>query len=210
MLLLPDEKQLETLIDRLCVALADQGYAILDDVLSQLLATALRDEVLQLKEEKLVAAGTGRNRDHHLDKLVRADAICWLGPDSAASSAYLFIMEEIRKGINRKLYLGLFEYECHYARYEPGAFYKTHLDAFGGKRNRVLSTTYYLNPDWTSANEGELILYAPDAREIVATVLPTFNRMVVFMSERFPHEVLPTQQLRYSVAGWFRINTSSS
>ena len=203
----PDEKQLEALINRVCMALAGQGYAVLDDVLPQELAAALRNEALQLNEENLVQAGTGRKQDYHLDKQIRADAICWMQPDSDARIAYLFIMEAIRKGVNRQLYLGLFEYESHYARYEPGAFYKTHLDAFGGKRNRVLSTTYYLNPDWTSGHAGELVLYAPDAQEVLATVVPRFNRMVVFLSERFPHEVLPTTQLRYSVAGWFRVNT---
>jgi SM-20-related protein len=115
-------------------------------------------------------------------------------------------MEVLRKGLNEQLFLGLFDYECHYARYETGGFYRTHLDAFSGKRNRVLSTTYYLNPDWTSDDQGELVLYAPDAKEKLATVTPTFNKMVLFMSERFPHEVLPTRALRHSVAGWFRIN----
>ncbi|MES2624362.1 MAG: 2OG-Fe(II) oxygenase [Pseudomonadota bacterium] len=206
MAVLPDEKQLETLIDSLCQALTEQGYAILDNVLPQELAAALRDEALQLKDENLLRAGTGRKQDHHLDKTVRADSISWLEPKSIPCRTYLEFMEVLRKGINRNLYLGLFEYECHYARYEPGAFYKTHLDAFGGKRNRILSTTYYLNPEWAAENKGELVLYTPDAKQIIATVLPTFNRMVIFLSERFPHEVLPTRQVRYSMAGWFRVS----
>jgi SM-20-related protein len=205
--LLPDEPRLASLVDYLADGLADQGYVVIDDALPETLATALRHEAMQLQEDLLRPAGTGRNHDHHLDSQVRADAICWLEPTTDASNAYLSIMETIRKGLNSKLYLGLFEYECHYARYEAGAFYKTHLDAFGGKRNRVISTTYYLNQEWTAANEGELVLYAPDAKEQIAILAPTFNRMVVFMSERFPHEVLPTRQVRYSLTGWFRINT---
>jgi SM-20-related protein len=31
---------------------------------------------------------------------------------------------------------------------------------------------------------------------------------VVFESERFPHEVLAAQSIRYSIAGWFRTNNS--
>jgi SM-20-related protein len=34
--------------------------------------------------------------------------------------------------------------------------------------------------------------------------------LVVFLSEEFPHEVLPTATDRYSIAGWFRVNTSSA
>ncbi len=210
MSLLLDEPRLASLIEELADGLADRGYVVIDDALPGALAAALRNEAMQLQEGQLRPAGTGRNQDHHLDSQVRADAIYWLEPTTDASIAYLSIMEAVRKGLNSKLYLGLFEYECHYARYEAGAFYKTHLDAFGGKRNRVISTTYYLNQEWTAANQGELVLYAPDAKEQVAMLAPSFNRMVVFMSERFPHEVLPTRQVRYSLTGWFRINTRSN
>lgn len=208
MTLLPDESRLTRLIDEVADALDGQGYIVIDDAFPQALALALRDEALQLAEDQLKPAGTGRNHDHHLNTQIRADAICWLEPATDATMAYLSLMDEVRKGLNSRLYLGLFEYECHYARYEPGAFYKTHLDAFGGKRNRVISTVYYLNQDWPAANHGELVLYASDAMERIATVAPTFNRLVMFLSERFPHEVLPTRQTRHSLTGWFRINTS--
>jgi SM-20-related protein len=208
--LLSDGTRLASLIEELADGLVDRGYVVIDDALPEGLAAALRNEAMQLQEDQLRPAGTGRNQDHHLDSRVRADGIYWLEPTTDANNAYLAIMEAVRKGLNSKLYLGLFEYECHYARYEAGAFYKTHLDAFGGKRNRVISTTYYLNQEWTAANEGELVLYAPDAKERVAMLAPTFNRMVVFMSERFPHEVLPTRQVRYSLTGWFRINAGGN
>jgi len=34
------------------------------------------------------------------------------------------------------------------------------------------------------------------------------NRLVIFLSEEFPHEVLPANTHRYSIAGWFRVNNS--
>jgi len=34
--------------------------------------------------------------------------------------------------------------------------------------------------------------------------------LVMFESERFMHEVLPANDVRYSIAGWFRKNTSIS
>ena len=40
----------------------------------------------------------------------------------------------------------------------------------------------------------------------IATIPPRSGRLFVFLSEQFPHEVLPTNAERFSIAGWFRIN----
>ncbi|MEF1189887.1 2OG-Fe(II) oxygenase, partial [Vibrio parahaemolyticus] len=40
----------------------------------------------------------------------------------------------------------------------------------------------------------------------IATIPPRGGRLLVFLSEQFPHEVLPTNAQRFSIAGWFRIN----
>ncbi len=40
----------------------------------------------------------------------------------------------------------------------------------------------------------------------IATIPPKSGRLFVFLSEQFPHEVLPTNTERFSIAGWFRIN----
>jgi SM-20-related protein len=116
-------------------------------------------------------------------------------------------MEMLRVGINRRLFLGLFDYECHFARYAPGSFYKKHVDAFRGRSNRVLSTVFYLNPQWGSADGGELLIYSGDG-QVEASVKPTMGTLVVFLSETVPHEVLPAARLRHSIAGWFRVNAS--
>lgn len=114
--------------------------------------------------------------------------------------------EQLRQYLNRELYLGLFDFECHYAHYPQGAFYKKHYDAFQGSSNRRLSTVLYLNPNWLPEDGGELILYTNDGDTVLETVLPKFGNMVIFLSEEFPHEVLPTNRSRYSLTGWFRIN----
>lgn len=56
--------------------------------------------------------------------------------------------------------LGLFSFESHFAHYAPGAFYKTHVDAFKGQANRVLSVVYYLNEAWGAKDGGEMVLYS--------------------------------------------------
>jgi len=44
----------------------------------------------------------------------------------------------------------------------------------------------------------------------IAKITPEMGKLVVFMSEQIPHEVLPTHQPRASVAGWFRLNTTTA
>ena len=118
-------------------------------------------------------------------------------------------MDALRSDLNSRWFLGLFDYECHYARYAPGAFYSKHLDAFAGNKNRVLSTVLYLNAAWEAGQGGELQLYSLNGATVLERVAPLHNRLVVFLSERFPHEVLPASRERHSIAGWFRVRKSA-
>jgi len=103
------------------------------------------------------------------------------------------------------LYLGLSYYESHFAIYDEGDFYEKHLDTFKNFKNRVVTTVYYLNENWDEKDGGELVVY--DEEDRLITKLPPFaNTLVVFMSDRFPHEVLPAKKKRFSIAGWFRID----
>ena len=63
---------------------------------------------------------------------------------------------------------------------------------------------YTLTLDGLRATAGELVLYHPVSDEIMEIVTPDFGKMVIFLSEEFPHEVLPAQTKRYSLTGWFR------
>jgi SM-20-related protein len=202
-----DENSRAMLLAGLAATLTQNGFVVLDDIFPTIVADALRYECRKQSMESFKPAGTGRNSKHQVDEQVRGDAIGWITVATPSCSAYLQFMEQLRAGLNQIMYLGLFDYECHFAHYAPGAFYKKHVDAFVGERNRALSTIYYLNPDWSSADAGELVLYTPDGLQKIATVLPTFNRMVIFLSEQFPHEVLPTQCSRYSLTGWFRVKS---
>ena len=89
--------------------------------------------------------------------MVRNDRILWLSAEQAIENTYLKLMDELRTELNRQLFLGLFDYECHFAHYPKGAFYKKHLDAFKGRSNRRLTTVMYLNEDWQSNTVVNLI-----------------------------------------------------
>ena len=89
-------------------------------------------------------------------------------------------------------------------RLEPGS----KKEPFKGESNRILSLVVYLNPDWTADDQGELVLYRDEDDSQGIKVTPTFGTVVAFLSEEFPHEVLPANRDRYSIAGWYRLNTS--
>ena len=206
---LPLNRELNTsdVFDEIANALADTGYIILPAALPVDLIDALYLHMKSLEEEKFRRAGIGRDNHHHVNNFVRTDEICWLTGEHSSAKAYLNWMEHLRLGLNRRLFLGLFDYESHFAHYAPGAFYKKHLDAFKGNTNRVVTTVFYLNPNWMVEDGGELVMYS-EKDEIIERVLPHYGKLVVFLSDRFPHEVLPAGRDRYSVAGWFRVNNS--
>lgn len=187
-----------------------QGYCVVDTAVPAVLVQRLFAHLANLPEHALQRAGIGREDEHTLNRFVRTDETRWLERSEPSARDFLDWMEQLRLGVNRRLFLGLFDYEAHFARYAPGAFYRKHYDAFAdGTTNRVLSTVLYLNPNWQPGDGGEMLLYAPDddAREL-QRVAPLFGRLVVFLSERFAHEVLPTRVTRFSIAGWFRVNAS--
>ncbi|HHG3114460.1 2OG-Fe(II) oxygenase [Vibrio parahaemolyticus] len=189
-------------MNKLIDALATDGYYIWDDFLSEEEVTQLRDCI----PDNWKKARIGRNDDVTRIESIRSDKIQWLKPAMGQPIAnYLSKMEEIRQDVNRHFFLGLFEYEAHFAKYEKGDFYQKHLDCFKGNENRRLTTVFYMNESWSEEDAGELVVYDLNDKEI-ATIPPRGGRLLVFLSEQFPHEVLPTNAERFSIAGWFRIN----
>jgi SM-20-related protein len=199
-----DPVGLESLFDQIADALAGPGFIVLDQPLPGSLIQGLIDNLHQ-QQNSLKPAGVGRKGDYQLDQRVRGDAIQWLEPGDPAVTEFLYWMDKLRLGINQRLFLGLFDYECHYAVYQPGAFYQKHRDAFRGNPGRKLSTVLYLNSGWDPVAGGELVLYDEAGADQLIRVAPECGKLVLFLSEDFPHEVLPATQLRQSIAGWFRI-----
>ncbi|PMR67178.1 2OG-Fe(II) oxygenase [Halomonas heilongjiangensis] len=197
-------------LPRLVDALVEQGWYVGEDVIDADLCAELHRELMALADHHaLDPAGIGRGQAHALRRDVRGDAIRWLDRESPAQRRYLEAMGELQNALNQALFLGLFEYEAHFAHYPPGAFYQRHLDSFRGRANRVISTVGYLNPDWPADGGGEMVLFdAMDLEREVARVRPAAGTFACFLSETVPHEVLPTRLPRASIAGWFRRNAS--
>lgn len=151
-------------------------------------------------------AGIGRGAGHQIRPEVREDTVRWLDPRGATPSErrYFELMELLRQSLNRELTLGLFGLEAHLALYPAGARYHCHLDQFRDERDRVLSTSLYLNPDWGAEDEGFLRLYLEEPETPpFEDVAPVGGTLVCFLSARFHHEVLPARRERLAVTGWF-------
>lgn len=203
-----------TLFESIANDIAAKGYSISPYSLPESLSELLFEHIQVIPAENFKRAGTGRATKHQLNDFVRTDEICWIIGESAAGSAWINWADAFQRFLNRRLFLGLFSFESHFSHYAKGDFYKKHKDAFRGGNNRVLSVVVYLNKSWLNEDGGELVIYnsqsksqAPfDGKSIRVT--PAFGTIVVFLSEDFPHEVLPTARDRYSIAGWFRLNNS--
>ena len=196
----------ESQLDVIVSGLYSSGYVVLDHVFDDNYLTCLLKELIDLKPEDFRPAGIGRDDEFQKNRFVRNDRIHWLEGDETFLSSYRTWGESLRLAVNRRLFLGLYEYECMFAHYPEGAFYKRHIDAFQNGTNRRLSTVLYLNPIWGSKDGGELLMYAPDSDKVINRISPQMGRLVVFLSEEFPHEVLPAKRARYSLTGWYRIN----
>lgn len=194
----------------ICDDLQNQGYSIQPSCLPADILTALQTQVVTLDKSEFFRAGIGRKSQHHTNDFVRSDEVCWMTGETPPGAAWLGWAEALRIAINRRLFMGLFSFESHYAWYRAGAYYKRHYDAFRGQTNRVLSVVAYLNSDWAADDGGELVLYKNAEDREGLRVTPLAGTVVVFLSEDFPHEVLPAKRDRFSIAGWYRVNSSNA
>jgi SM-20-related protein len=184
--------------------LATQGWSVQENYFPPDLIAELARELTQ-QQDNLKQAGVGRGGNFQVRPDIRNDKTLWLTGASGAQNEYLRLMDALRIDLNRSLFLGLHDFEAHYALYQPGGFYKKHVDALKGERNRIISTVTYLTPGWREEDAGHLVLYATDEgeRECIR-ILPMPGTLAIFMSEDIPHEVLPPRRARCSIAGWFR------
>jgi len=190
--------------------LAEKGYVVVDHFLTDDQVEMLADETLMLwqsGEFRHARIGHGENKSRHPE--IRNDRIHWLDPLALSDhqQCYFDNLEALRLAINRELFLGLFEFEGHLALYPPGSFYGKHLDCFQDASHRVVTAILYLNDQWQECDGGKLRFYMDEGGDEAnfLDVEPLAGRLVLFLSRRFFHEVLPAQKDRLSLTGWFRV-----
>ena len=184
--------------------LATHGWSQQNQFLPQELTLALAAECRVLAASgALDFAAVGRDAAKSLRPEIRGDRTLWLeAGQSDACDRYQQIMETLRLALNRAFFLGLDNYESHFALYAPGASYRQHLDRFRDDDLRTVSVVVYLNDAWDAQDGGALRLH-PDGLP-QQDISPEGSRLVLFLSADMAHEVLPATRDRISLAGWFR------
>ena len=194
------------LLDAVADSLATNSFAIIDNFLSDQEALDCLNILKEDKEQgKFKKAGIGTSNQFQIDKTIRGDEIKWLDETnlSLANQTYIAQIEAMMRFFNRTLFLSLKDFECHFAHYPTGTFYKRHLDLLKLSDHRKLSFVFYLNPNWQKGDGGELLLYLTENNiEKTVTVDPLLARLVIFRSEILEHEVALVNKSRNSITGW--------
>lgn len=192
----------DTVFDSIADDLANQGYAVVDNFLSD----KETEQLIQLDEFQngllhMRKAGIGQQTDFRINESVRGDYIRWIDKAAAVPPVKIYIdrITALMRFINRSLFLSLKDIELHMTVYPAGAYYKRHLDQFKPGDHRKLSAICYLNKDWTEDLGGQLRMYL---KEGTKDVLPVAGRLVCFRSDAIEHEVLPSKKERLSLTGW--------
>lgn len=200
---------MESLVERIASEIYEKSYAIVDDFISEELRVSLlkeQSELLEAGKFRMAAVGKGEKKQVRTE--IRNDQVLWIDAENLNhfEKQYWDKVDELRKAINQRCFLGLKSFEGHFARYPKGSFYVRHLDQFQQVLYRLVTVIIYLNDSWTEKDDGMLRMYLPkeDGSEEILDIMPKGARMVVFLSGEIPHEVLPTKKERISITGWLR------
>jgi len=195
----------EKIFDCLIDSFIEDKVGIAENFLNVSLAAHLKDNLTRLFENKaLLNAGVGNSVVINQDKLIRSDVIYWLDRkhQNKHENDFFDLMDEFVAYLNRTCYTGITGYEFHYTLYEPGTFYKKHIDQFQNNGSRQYSMIMYLNADWRMEDGGELRIYHRNEEQ---DITPNNGKSVFFRSSDLAHEVLLTNKQRMSITGWLKI-----
>ncbi|MBK7763462.1 MAG: 2OG-Fe(II) oxygenase [Bacteroidetes bacterium] len=195
---------MQKIYDALINSFIENKIGIAENFLSLALASALKKNLNVLYASKeLQSAGTGQLNELAHDIKFRSDKIYWLDKthNDPSENQFFVIMDNFIKHLNETCYTGITNYEFHYTMYEPGTFYKKHIDQFKHNDSRQYSIIMYLNDDWKLQDGGELCIYNENQ---IQHISPTNGKIIFFKSSELEHEVLITHKPRMSITGWLK------
>jgi SM-20-related protein len=196
--------------DSITDALDLYGWASSPHFLAPADASALsRESRAAWDEGEFRRARVGRDDGLVIREDIRRDHVMWLRPGETtlAQGQYLASIEDLRLALNARFFLGLFDFEGHFAVYPEGAFYKPHLDRHQNTSARVVTAILYLNENWEPGDGGELKIWTTpgDRSGPFEITEPRLGKLVTFFAADHWHEVLPAKKTRMSITGWFRV-----
>jgi SM-20-related protein len=190
-------------------SLADGSHVVIDDFLAPDEIAYWRSlAALKHKSGEMRVAAIGRGDKRLIAHAIRNDRIIWIEPDPRQPIEVRLArkLEGLRRALNEKFLLGLFDLELHLAIYPPGGFYAAHVDRFHDDDRRIVSVIVYLNNDWSADDGGALRIWSGtrEDRGQSVDIAPVGGRLVLFWSDVTLHEVTATARDRSSLTGWFR------
>src|SRR5688572_1259147 len=150
--------------DAIADGLAEHGYAVEDQFLSQPeIDGILKAGGFETSSSAFKKAGIGNKQALQIQEDIRGDYIKWLDKTDSPEpvKVYLNRLQELVHYLNQALFLSLKDFEVHMTVYPAGSFYKRHLDQFKKDDHRKLSVILYLNKDWREDQGGQLRMYLP-------------------------------------------------
>jgi Rps23 Pro-64 3,4-dihydroxylase Tpa1-like proline 4-hydroxylase len=109
------------------------------------------------------------------------------------SEPFLLWMQKLT-GIEETLIPDPYFFGGGFHEIKPGGYLKVHADFNRHDKlglDRRINMLVYLNEEWNDEFHGDLQLWTQDMKECVKSVMPKFNRIVIFNTDDFSYHGLP-------------------
>ncbi len=202
------------------------GFVVIPNFISEDFTTAIRDEIYELRsKDHFKVARIGQDSTNTLNTEIRVAETCFIDnsrtdrdtilPPSKARRDLTQSLDNLRHDLATNLHCSLESSlnELLYVYYPTGGFYRRHRDAIPGSAStlRTYSLLLYLNKDWEPSHGGCLRMHMDgggdslpdDVQPNFLDVEPKAGTLVLFKSDKVPHEVLDTSKERMAVVGWY-------
>ena len=133
---------MNTLYEQAISGLMEDGYAVVENFLSEGLTGGLRGILKsQYSQGEFKKAGIGKLTGFQENPEIRSDYIHWLGDQSKqpVEQDFLNLVNDFVEYLNETCFTGIKGFEFHYALYPKGSFYKRHRDQFSNDDSRKYS-----------------------------------------------------------------------
>lgn len=187
------------------------GICVKDNFLGAQLGDRVLKEVETLNQSGKFRGGQLVSQRNIPSKNIRGDQIAWVEGGEPGCEAIGMLMAHVDEAImhsSAKGQLGQYvingRTKAMVACYPGnGTKYVRHVDNPNGD-GRCITCIYYLNKNWDVKVHGGLLQIYPEGRNVVASIEPFFDRLLVFWSDRRnPHEVKPAYATRYAITVWY-------
>ncbi|TDH14861.1 hypothetical protein EPR50_G00025680 [Perca flavescens] len=187
------------------------GICVKDNFLSPQLGDRVLEEVEVLNRSGKFRGGQLVSQKSIPSRSIRGDQIAWVEGREPGCESIGALMAHIDEAVMYSATNGQLgdcvingRTKAMVACYPGnGAGYVRHVDNPNGD-GRCITCIYYLNKNWDAKKQGGLLQIYPEGKNVVASIEPLFDRLLIFWSDRRnPHEVKPAYATRYAITVWY-------